>query len=167
VTKLNPAGSGLSYSTYLGGSSGDQGFGIAVDASGDAYVTGRTGSTNFPTTGGAFQTTLAGGNDVFVTELNHAGSGLLYSTYLGGSDDDRGYGIAVDAAGDAYVTGYTQSTNFPTAGAFQTANNGGADAFVTKLALVKFAGTPGSPPPVMARVPRRWPASMGASITRP
>ncbi|HEY8874161.1 MAG TPA: SBBP repeat-containing protein, partial [Stellaceae bacterium] len=140
------AGSGLLYSTYLGGSGLDVGYGIAVDAAGDAYVTGFTNSTNFPTTAGAFQTTFAGGGvDAFVTKLNVAGSGLLYSTYLGGSSIDLGYGIAADAAGNAYVTGVTASTNFPTtAGSFQTTNNGTYDAFVTKLAfgLSCPAGTP-------------------------
>jgi Beta-propeller repeat len=88
---------------------------------------------------------FAGGSDAFVTKLNPAGSGLLYSTYLGGSGSyDLGSGIAVDAAGDAFVTGVTNSTNFPTtAGAFQTTLAGENDAFVTKLALVTFAGTPG------------------------
>ena len=94
---------------------------IAVDGAGNAYVTGDTLSTNFPTTAGAAQTTHAGGdNDAFVTTLDATGSGLVYSTYLGGSGLDWGNGIAVDGAG-AYVTGYTASTNFPTtAGAFQT-----------------------------------------------
>jgi len=136
VTKLNPAGSApLVYSTYLGGSSDDYGVGIAVDATGNAYVTGYTHSTNFPTTPGAFQTANQGGYDAFVTKLNPTGTApLLYSTYLGGSSDEQGLGIAVDAAGNAYVTGYTQSTNFPTtSGAFQTANQGLVDAFVTKL----------------------------------
>ena len=136
MTKLNPAGSGLVYSTYLGGSGDDYGDGIAVDAAGDAYVTGLTASTNFPTTAGAFQTIFGRFHDAFVTKLNPAGSGLLYSTYLGGSGYDEGYGIAVDAAGTAYVTGHTYSTNFPTtAGAFQTTHAGGNDAFVTKLRL--------------------------------
>ncbi len=133
VTKLNPAGSGLVYSTYLGGGTADA---ITVDAAGNAYVAGRTDSTDFPTTAGAFQTTNAG-ITAFVTKLNPAGSGLLYSTYLGGSGDDSASGIAVDAAGNAYVTGFTLSTDFPTtAGAFQTVNPGGVSgvsAFVTKL----------------------------------
>ena len=134
VTELNPTGSGLVYSTYLGGSGYDDGFGIAVDASGNAYVTGFTDSTDFPTTAGAFQTTFGGFGDAFVTELNPTGSGLVYSTYLGGSDDDEGYGIAVDTSGNAYVTGYTHSSDFPTtAGAFQTTYGGDRDAFVTKL----------------------------------
>jgi beta-propeller repeat-containing protein len=139
VTKLNAAGNGLVYSTYLGGSGPDEAIGIAVDSSGNAYVTGMTFSTDFPTTAGAFQTANAGISDVFVTKLNAAGNGLVYSTYLGGSNLDSifdgGSGIAIDSSGNAYVTGYTFSTNFPTtAGAFQTAFGGGAwDAFVTKL----------------------------------
>ena len=142
VSKLNATGSALVYSTYLGGSDDDEGLGIAVDASGSAYVTGFTGSTNFPTTAGAFQPTLAGGPDAFVTKLNPAGSApLLYSTYLGGSNIDGGFGIAVDSSGSAYVTGDTASTNFPTLGAFQptfgtvSCSNPPVcfDAFVTKL----------------------------------
>jgi uncharacterized repeat protein (TIGR01451 family) len=135
VTKLNATGTGLVYSTYLGGSGEERGRGIAVDASGDAYVTGTTASTDFPATPGAFQTTFGGINDVFVTKLNPSGSGLVYSTYLGGSGDGGGSGIAVDASGNAYVVGSTASTDFPTtAGAFQTAFGGGQDdAFVTKL----------------------------------
>jgi hypothetical protein len=145
VSKLNPAGTGLFYSTYLGGSNTDAGQGIAVDAAGDAYVTGYTASTNFPTTAEAFQTTNQSSYDAFVTKLNPAGSDVLYSTYLGGSGNDFGYGIAVDAAGAAYVAGVTNSTNFPTTlGAFQTTNQGSYDAFVTKLAFSPtFAGTPG------------------------
>src|SRR5207237_346650 len=109
----------------------DSGNGIAVDSSGSAYVTGLTRSTNFPTTTGAFQTANAGSYDAFVTKLNSAGSGLIYSTYLGGSDYDSGNGIAVDSSGFAYVTG-SGSTDFPkTPCAFQTVGNGGA--FVTKL----------------------------------
>jgi hypothetical protein len=142
VTKLNLTGSApLDYSTYLGGTGPDYGFGIAVDSSGSAYVTGLTSSTNFPTTVGAFQTTFAGGiapggTDAFVTKFNPAGSApLVYSTYLGGSSDDFGQSIALDSAGNAWVTGYTLSANFPTtAGAFQPTYAGGpVDAFVTKL----------------------------------
>src|SRR5213078_311962 len=134
VTKLNPMGTGLVYSTYLGGSGVDDGFGIAVDALRNAYVTGFTGSTNFPTTAGAFQTTGGDTVDAFVTKLNPTGTGLVYSTYLGGSSDDEGLAIAVDALGNAYVTGITFSTNFPaTAGAFQTTLGGTEDAFVTTL----------------------------------
>ena len=132
VTKLNAAGSTLLYSTYLGGSGDDSGFGIAVDSAGNAYVTGDTSSTNFPTAN-ALQPTLGGTADAFVTKLNAAGSTLLYSTYLGGSSGDQGLGIAVDSAGNAYVTGGTNSTNFPTVNALQPTTGDTADAFVTKL----------------------------------
>ena len=120
VTKLNPTGSGLVYSTYLGGSGGETGNAIAVDAAGSAYVTGYTYSMDFPTTPGAFHPTPGVVADAFVTKLNLDGSGLAYSTYLGGSGGDAGYAIAVDAGGNAYVTGSTGSVNFPTTpGAFQ------------------------------------------------
>jgi hypothetical protein len=138
VSKLDPAGSALVYSTYLGGDGGTLGTGIAVDASGNAYVTGYTDSPYFPTTPGAFQTTFSGdpSNTVhaFVSKLNAVGSALVYSTYLGGSEDDFGYGIAIDPSGCAYVTGDTRSPNFPTTrGAFQTTYGGNSDVFVTKL----------------------------------
>jgi len=140
VTKLDPTGSALVYSTFLGGSGGDDGKGIAVDSSGEAYVAGVTGSVNFPTTMGAFLTALAGGpgsTNEFVTKLNSTGSALVYSTYLGGSDRDYARGIAVDSAGSAYVTGETHSTDFPTTpGAFQTSlpnTSGDSSAFVTVL----------------------------------
>ncbi len=134
VTKLNPSGSALIYSTYLGGNSTDYGLGLAVDASGNAYITGLTASTNFPTAGPPYQSTNGGGLDAFVTKLNSTGSALLYSTYLGGSNSDFAIGIAVDASGNAYVTGRTDSTNFPTAGTpFQSTSGGGIDAFVAKL----------------------------------
>jgi len=134
VTKLNPAGSALVYSTFLGGSSGAQSGGIALDTSGSVYVTGTTSSPDFPTTPGAFDTTHNSSGDVFVTKLNPTGSALVYSTFLGGSTSDEAHSIAVDAAGSAYVTGFTTSTNFPTTvGAFDTTYNGNLDAFVTKL----------------------------------
>src|SRR3989442_11544185 len=124
----------LVYSTYLGGAGTDEGLAIAVDAWGNAYVTGLTDSTNFPTTAGAFQKVDGGSFDAFVTKLNAAGSALVYSTYLGGSGDDESFGIAVDALGNAYVAGFTDSSNFPTTAlAFRTTSRGGGDAFVTKL----------------------------------
>jgi hypothetical protein len=132
VAKLNAAGSALVYSTYLGGSSGDSGTGVAVDSAGNAYVTGYTYSTNFPTAS-PLQPANGGGFDAFVTKLNAAGSALVYSTYLGGSDRDDGYSIAVDSAANAYVTGETWSTNFPTASPLQAAKAGQYDAFVAKL----------------------------------
>src|SRR5207249_7549696 len=110
----------LAYSTYLGGSNSDGGSGIAVDAAGNAYVTGTANSTNFPTTTGAFRNGLVGFADAFVAKLDPTGSTLLYSTYLGGSNFNDATGIAVDAAGNAYVTGSTLSIDFPTTtGAFQ------------------------------------------------
>src|SRR6185369_8508147 len=137
VTKFNAAGSGLVYSTYLGGASNpDGGAGIALDVLGNAYVTGFTEAVDFPTTAGALATTLDGGQDAFVVKLNATGTGLLYSTYLGGSTSDIGYGIAVDAAGIAYVTGGGGSTGFPTVpGGFNTTPAGGSDAFVARFDL--------------------------------
>ena len=132
VTKLSSAGNNLVYSTYLGGDYSDYGYGIAVDASGAAYVTGRTYSTHFPTTPDAYDTRPNGNYDVFVTKLSSLGSSLVYSTYLGGNENDVGWGIAVDASGAAYVTGETYSTDFPTETPFQT-DQGGWDVFVTKL----------------------------------
>ena len=147
ATRLNPSGSApLVYSTYLGGSGDDAGYGIALDGSDDAYLTGYTNSPNFPTTAGVFQTTFGGGRfDGFVTKLNPAGSApLVYSTYLGGSGEDAGQGIAFDGMFNAYVTGYTGSTNFPTTpGAFQTALHGSVfNAFVTKIAEVQLDQCP-------------------------
>ena len=134
VTKLNAAGTGLVYSTYLGGSSSDHGRAIAVDVSGSVYLTGSTRSTNFPATSGARQTTYGGLGDAFLAKLNAAGTALVYATYLGGSEGDGGEGIGVDSSGNAYVAGGTRSTNFPvTAGALQTTKRIDYDAFVTKV----------------------------------
>jgi hypothetical protein len=135
VTKLNPTGSALVYSSFLGGSANEEGNGIALDAAGNAYLTGITTSANFPTTVGAFDTTPNGGQDAFVTKLNPSGSAPLdYSTFLGGVEFDSGNDIAVDTAGNAYVTGRTSSSNFPTTvDAFDTTHNGAPDVFVTKL----------------------------------
>jgi hypothetical protein len=138
VVKLDAAGSGLVYSTCLGGNADEVGAGITVDSAGDAFVSGWTTSTDFPTTRGAYQTRYAGaGDDAFVTKLSPTGSGLLYSTYLGGRGGNSAGGIAVDSAGDAYVGGETTSSHFPTTpGAYQTSNKavgGQSNAFVTKL----------------------------------
>jgi RHS repeat-associated protein len=136
VSVVNDTGSGLVYSTYLGGWQADQGNGVAVDSQGYATVTGYTASTDFPTTSGAFQTSLAGsgllGVDAFVTRLSPAG-GLDYSTFLGGTGDDKGAAVGLDPQGNAYVAGYTTSTNFPTVSPAQSSNAGGYDAFVAKV----------------------------------
>ena len=131
VTKLS-SDSELIYSTYLGGGSNDGSYGIAVDASGNAYVTGYTKSSDFPTLN-AYDGSHNGDYDVFVTKLSSDGNALIYSTYLGGSSQDRGRGIAVDALGNAYVTGYTKSSDFPTLNAYDTSFGGYQDAFVAKL----------------------------------
>jgi len=127
----------LQYSTYLGGSFDDAGQSIAVDNDGNIYITGYTSSTNFPTTVGAYQTSLQGLYDVVITKLapnNQETYDLEYSTYLGGSNYEYGYGITVDNAGNIYITGYTMSEDFPTtSGAYQTYNAGNTDVFVVKL----------------------------------
>ena len=143
VTKVNPSGTALAYSTYLGGSGIDQEAvveGIAVDTAGNAHVTGSTTAGNFPTTAGVIQPrsgeplcyyTLC--TDAFVTKLNASGSALVYSTYLYGNAQDDATGIAVDSAGNAYVTGSTVSDYFPIVNAFQPKSNSFRDAFVVKL----------------------------------
>jgi hypothetical protein len=134
VTKLNPTGSALVYSSYLGGSGLDEGRDVVLDSLGNAYVTGVTSSTNFPTTMSAFQAFLRGETDVFVSKLNATGSKLVYSTYLGGTGVDISRRLLVDASGNAYITGSTTSLDFPlTPDAFQITIGGGEDAFVTIL----------------------------------
>jgi len=162
VTELAAGGGSLSYSTYLGGSSDDEGLAIALDGSGNIYVTGQTTDDNtnvgdFPIVGG-FETMYGNNNNTassnaFVSELAPLGNGtsdLLYSSYLGGSTADVGLGIAVDSVGNAYVTGSTLSTDFPSGGGFQTSLNGNSDAFVTEvaaggasLAYSSYLGGPG------------------------
>ena len=145
VTKLNATGSALVYSSYLGGSGDEHPEGLAIDAQGNAYLAGDTGSPDFPITPGAFQTQLKGGDtcigrngvavtchNAFVTKVNPTGTKLVYSTYLGGSTGDGAGGIAVDSAGHTAAVGSTCSTDFPiTANAFQKANAGGCDIFVS------------------------------------
>jgi len=140
VTKLDPTGSTLLYSTYLGGTSKEWASGIAVDADGSVYITGVTSSKDFPITFGALQTVLQGSEDIFVTKLNSAGTGLVYSTYLGGSCANKkstteySEGIAVDLTGNAYVAGSSSCGDFPTTfAAFQPVSNGGRDAVVAKI----------------------------------
>jgi hypothetical protein len=131
VAKLTPSGSGLEYCTYMGGSDDDRAYGIAVDATGAAYVTGSTTSPNFPTRN-AEQRSLEGSRNAFVFKLNPMGDMLVFSTYLGGSGADTANAIALDAAGNSYVVGDTTSLNFPATG-FQTGNRGSQDAFIAKL----------------------------------
>ncbi|OXM14422.1 SBBP repeat-containing protein [Paenibacillus herberti] len=132
LTKLNPAGNALVYSTYFGGSLGTSGAGVAVDPSGQAYITGQTGN-NLPTLN-ALQPVFGGGtSDAYAAKFNAAGSALIYSTYLGGSGADLGTGIAVDLAENAYVTGNTPSADFPTFNAVQPTFGGIVDAFAVKI----------------------------------
>lgn len=150
VAKLNAAGTALVYSTFLGGGWSAWGDDIALDANGNAYVTG-TADNSFPITPGAFQTTCSGpllNFCVFVTKLNATGAVLEYSTFLGGSGQDNGNDIALDADRNAYVTGYTYSSDFPTTpGAFQTTLHGYYDAFVSKMkpVLVDCTAKPAAP----------------------
>jgi hypothetical protein len=133
VTKFSASGNSLLYSTFLGGGGTDLGYSIAIDGSGCAYVTGCTYSSDFPTEN-AWDDSFNGGNwDVFVTKFSAAGNTLLYSTFLGGSDYDLGYSIAIDGSGCAYVTGYTTSSDFPTENAWDDSYNGDSDVFVTKF----------------------------------
>jgi len=134
VTKLTSDGSSQVYSTFLGGEYSERAYGIVVDGSGSAYLTGWTGSSDFPTTSGAYDESHNGGDDVFAVKLNAAGEGVDYATFLGGTEDECGYGIDVDDSGRAYLTGWTGSTGFPTtATAFDITHNGGKDGFAVKL----------------------------------
>lgn len=134
VAGLNPTGTALLYASYLGGNSEDYGYDIAVDGSGQAYVTGFTRSTDLPTTPGVFAPGYNGGfSDGYAVKIAPGGGSLIYATYLGGSADESSFGLAVDSAGSAYITGYTSSTDFPvTPGAWDT-DMTAADAFVLKL----------------------------------
>ena len=142
VAKVNPLGTALDYAGYIGGSGNDSGRGIAVDSTGNAYVTGVTGSTEatFPVTVGPDLTFNGGDEDAFVAKVNPMGTALDYAGYIGGSGDDEGWGIAVDATGHAYVTGQTESTEttFPvTVGPGLTFNGGTpGDAFVAKITIL-------------------------------
>jgi hypothetical protein len=138
------------YSTYVGGTDDDFGGSLTLGAAGNVYVTGTTFSIDFPTTPAVFQGTLAGDQDAFVTKVNSTGTGLEYSSYLGGSSGDGGQEIALDTftTPNAYVTGFTTSSDFPTTpGAFQSTAGGNFDAFVTKIAEGNPQGGP-----FMARV---------------
>ena len=132
VSKLSSSGSALSYSTYLGGSDDEYGYGITLGTGGEAYVIGDTQSSNFPTKN-PYQAGLGGNTNAFVSKLSSSGSALSYSTYLGGSADDYGRVITLGTGGEAYITGYTYSSNFPTKNPYQAGYAGSQDAFVSKL----------------------------------
>jgi len=138
VFKLSADGRTVRYSTYLGGNSRDWGNGIAVDGAGNAHVTGETSSSDFPTVNAQYPK-FRGPTDAFVFKLSADGQTVRYSTYLGGGDRDYGLGIAVDGAGNAHVTGYTNSSDFPTAAtdpgivSYDPTYNGGTDAFLAKF----------------------------------
>jgi hypothetical protein len=133
VAKLNPQGSDLLYSTFLGGAQSDRGYGIDVDAAGNAYVTGHTQSATFPVTPGALDASFNGGEDAFVTKLNATGTALIYSTFLGGRGKDVGRAIALDTNNNAYVIGQTTSLNYPVKNSVQMKISGGSEIFLTKL----------------------------------
>jgi hypothetical protein len=145
VTKLSSDGASLSYSTYLGGAASESGSGIAVDSSGNAFVSGTTLSSNFPTQN-PYQPSLSGGSDTFLTKFSSTGNTISYSTYLGGTDLDPSYGIAVDSSGNAYVSGFTQSSDFPTLNAFQSSYAGAVDCFVAKFEFPSVSDTTPSTP---------------------
>jgi hypothetical protein len=142
VAQLNPLGSALNYATFLGGSGDDYATSVRVDGNGQTYIVGNTNSTDFPVTGGAVQPNNAGGVDAFVAALDAAGAALIYSTYMGGSGYDTALGVAIDGDRAAYVTGYTQSTNFPiTSNAYQPNSAGGtSDAFIAQVTEVGARG---------------------------
>jgi len=135
ITKINASGSSLVYSTYLGGSSRDGSHGvIAVDDSGNAYISGGTESNDFPTASAIYERHAGGTGDAFITKIDASGSSLIYSTYLGGSGFDRVNGIAVDTGGSAYIAGFTNSTDFPTVSAlYKTYEGGLSDVFIAKI----------------------------------
>jgi uncharacterized protein (TIGR03437 family) len=131
--KLNPSGQALLYASYIGGSGDDTANAAVVDSFGSLYVAGTTGSTNFPVSSGVLQRDLSGLQDGFIVKLNSTGSTATYSTLIGGTRAESLYGIALDASGQAYVTGGTTSSNFPTLNPIQAANAGGSDAYVAVL----------------------------------
>lgn len=132
VTKLNADGSHALFSSYLGGHGTQSGEGIALNSSGNAFVVGGTDAKDFPTTAGSAQPVPAGGEDAFVAQVSSSGSHLIFSTFLGGADFDVGNAIALDSAGNAFITGRTESTNLPVKNAFQAGCSGGC-SFISKL----------------------------------
>ena len=132
VAKISSDGSTLLYSTYFGGSGVDAATAIALDSSSNIFIAGITSSSNLPTLAAAQNTLGGGGEDAFITKFKADGTGLVFSTYLGGTAQDQGKGIAVDLTGDAFITGVTNSIDFPTVNPLQKTNGGGSDAFLVK-----------------------------------
>ncbi|RPI66583.1 MAG: hypothetical protein EHM43_11170, partial [Ignavibacteriae bacterium] len=166
VVKLNPAGTDPDYVTFLGGSNADFGNALVVDGTGSAYLTGSTSSADFPAPSTAFDPIYNGGSrDAFVARLNPTGTGLVYGTFLGGTDWDESHGVAVDGNEDAYVTGYTYSGSlysgsFPTMpGSFDPTHNGDADAFVVKMNLSQAATPTATPTTTATATPTPTPTS--------
>ncbi len=134
VSKLNADGSNLLYSTFIGGGSNDYAYSLALDSEDNAYITGNTESSDFPTTNGAYDQSQNGANDVFVCKLNADGSNLIYSTFIGGSSWDYGYSLKLDGENNVYITGDSESSDFPTtSSAYEQSLNGASDVIVCKL----------------------------------
>lgn len=165
ATKIDPKGSSIVYSTYLGGSGTDVAYGVAVDAAGNAYLTGSTLSKDFPVRN-AVQTTAPGDENVqngFITELDSSGTGLVYSTYLGGTDHDLGADIALDPDGNVYITGFATSTDFPTTHALQGEHAGGGfDTIVAKIAAMYPPIPTATPTATASPLPTRTPLRTGS-----
>ncbi|MBI1195771.1 MAG: tandem-95 repeat protein [Gammaproteobacteria bacterium] len=136
ITKLDPSGTSVLYSTYLGGNNHDEAYGISVDASGNAYLSGHTRSSTFPVSASAYQSALAGNEDAFLIELDPTGA-LLYATYFGGKWDDRSFANVNDGTGAVYLGGATSSSDFPIQSAYQSTRGGDEDAFVAKIDTTK------------------------------
>jgi hypothetical protein len=156
LTKINPAGSALIYSTYFGGTSWESTYGLVADSAGNAYISGKTSSVDFPVAN-AIQATYGGSyDDAFVAQFPPDGSGPLFSTYLGGGGSDYGYDLDVDSNGTIYVGGYTSSNNFPvTAGAYQGTYNGSGDGFIARIDNPVVPTPTGTPPTATPRPPTR------------
>jgi len=165
LSKLSSTGSALIYSTYLGGVGTDREGCVALDASDCAYLSGYTNSSDFPLVN-PYQTSIEGGYDTFATKFNSSGNALYYSTYLGGSGTEYGFGIAVDPNGNAYLTGCTFSSDFPVVNAYQSSANIGFDAFASKLSFSCYQTSPTpmptttpTPPPTPSVTPTATPTS--------
>ncbi len=163
VAKLNAAGTERTYFTILGGSGDDAGFDIAIDSAGNAYVTGSTDSSNF-TIANPLQANPGGSQEAFLAKLDPAGSTLSYSTLLGGSQGDSGFAIVADSGGNAFITGFTSSSNFPTVSPYQSASGGNGDAFVLKVSGAETSTPTPTPSPTQSPTPTPTPSPTPSSI---